>query len=145
MRDWRKVAALVYDGLGAFEFGIVAEVFGLRRGGWPAKWYEFEVCSAEQRVFQATGGLLVQAPNGLAALRRAGTIVIPGWKMDGPPAPSALVRALRKAHAAGARLVSICSGVFLLAETGLLDGKRVTAHWRHAEKFRARFPQVRRT
>jgi AraC family transcriptional regulator, transcriptional activator FtrA len=69
--------------------------------------------------------------------------VIPGWKLDGPPAPKQLLRELRAAHAAGARLVSICSGVFLLAETGLLQGKRVTAHWRHVERFAARFPDIR--
>jgi AraC family transcriptional activator FtrA len=143
LRNRRHVAALAYDGLGTFEFGIVVEVFGLRRTGLDVKWYDFEVCSLERAPIRAAGGILVQARHGLRSLERAGTIVIPGWNYDGPPAPPRLLRALRSAHAAGARLVSICSGVFLLAETGLLDGKRVTAHWRHAEKFRARFPNVR--
>lgn len=142
-RDLKRVAALVYEGLGAFEFGIVAEVFGLRRGGFNVQWYDFEVCSAQRGPLTATGGMIVQAPHGLKAIERAGTIVIPGWNYTGPPAPPRLLKALRSAHAAGARLVSICSGVFLLAETGLLDGKRVAAHWRQSEKFRARFPNVR--
>jgi AraC family transcriptional activator FtrA len=77
----------------------------------------------------------------LRAFEQAGTIVIPGWKIDEPP-PPALIRALRRAHSDGARLVSICSGVFVLAATGLLDGKRVTAHWRHAERLIARYPNL---
>ena len=128
-RDLRRVAALAYEGLGTFEFGIVVEVFGLRRTGMGVKWYDFEVCSVERGPIRATGGICVQAPNGLRSLQQAGTIVIPGWKLDDEPPPPALVRALRSAHAAGARLVSICSGIFLLAATGLLDGKRVTAHY----------------
>ena len=142
-RDPRRVAALVYDGLGTFEFGIVVEVFGLPRTGLGVKWYDFEVCSIERRPVHADGGILVQAPRGLTALRKAGTIVIPGWPLNDSAPPQRLLNELRAAHAAGARLVSICSGVFLLAATGLLDGKRVTAHWRHVDRFRARFPNIR--
>ena len=142
-RNLRRVAALAYDGLGTFEFGIVVEVFGLRRSGLGVEWYDFEVCSLERRPIRAAGGILVEAPKGLRSLQRAGTIVIPGWKLDDEPPPQELVKTLRSAHAGGARLVSICSGVFLLAATGLLDGKRVTAHWRHVDRFRARFPNIR--
>jgi AraC family transcriptional activator FtrA len=142
-RNQRHVAVLAYEGLGTFEFGIVVEVFGVRRTGLGVKWYDFEVCSLERRPIHAAGGIQVTAPRGLRALDQAGTIVIPGWKLDGAPAPPRLLNALRKAHLEGARLVSICSGVFLLAATGLLDGKRVTAHWRHVDRFTARFPNIR--
>src|ERR1041385_1259408 len=111
-RNWRNVATLAYDGLGAFEFGIVAEVFGLRRTGMATDWYDFAVCSVERKPVRATGGVTMLVPHGLRRLQRAGTIVIPGWKYDAGPAPRALLNALRSAHAAGARLVSICSGVF---------------------------------
>jgi AraC family transcriptional activator FtrA len=83
----------------------------------------------------------VQVRRGLRAFDDAGTIVIPGWKLD-EPVPPVLIRALRRAHSDGARLVSICSGVFVLAATGLLDGKRVTAHWRHADRLIARYPNL---
>ena len=142
-RDPKRVVALAYDGLGTFEFGIVVEVFGLPRTGLNVKWYDFRVCSVERGPIRAAGDVLIEARYGLGSLRSAGTIVIPGWKYDGGPAPRRLLHALRSAHAGGARLVSICSGVFLLAETGLLDGRRVTAHWRHVDRFRARFPKVR--
>src|SRR5579863_8944034 len=120
-RDPRRVAALVYEGLGTFEFGIVVEVFGLPRTGLGVPWYRFVACSVKPGPIRAAGGILVEAPGSLRTLREAGTIMIPGWKMDGPPAPHGLIRALRSAYDDGARLVSICSGVFLLAETGLLD------------------------
>jgi AraC family transcriptional activator FtrA len=142
-RDPRRVVALAYDGLGTFEFGIVVEIFGLRRTGLGVEWYDFEVCSLERGPIRATGGITVQTRRGLRALRDAGTIVIPGWRLDGEPPPKALVSALRSAHAAGARLVSICSGVFLLAAAGLLEGKRVTAHWRHVDRFTTHFPNIR--
>jgi AraC family transcriptional activator FtrA len=132
----------VYDGLGTFEFGIVVELFGLRRTGLGVTWYQFEACSVERGPIHAAGGIQVHVRRGLRAFEQAGTIVIPGWKIDEPP-PPALIRALRRAHSDGARLVSICSGVFVLAATGLLDGKRVSAHWRHADRLMARYPKLR--
>jgi AraC family transcriptional activator FtrA len=141
-RDLRRVVALVYEGLGTFEFGIVVELFGLRRTGLGVPWYQFEVCSVERGPIRAAGGIQVVARRGLRAFAEAGTIVIPGWPRSDEPPPPALIRALRRAHADGARLVSICSGVFLLAATGLLDGKRVTAHWRHADSLIARYPNL---
>jgi AraC family transcriptional activator FtrA len=140
-RNPRRVAALAYDGLGVFELGIVCEVFGLRRPELDVAWYDFEVCSLERGPIRATGGIRVEARRGLRAFGQAGTIVIPGWHAD-QAVPDRLVRALRSAHAAGARLVSICSGVFVLAATGLLDGKRATTHWRYAERLRSRFPAI---
>src|SRR5688572_27822481 len=87
-------------------------------------------------------GITVGTRSGLGAMRRAGTIVIPGWRDADEPPPPALISALRLAHRQGARLVSICSGVFVLAAAGLLDGKRVTTHWRYAERLARRFPLV---
>jgi AraC family transcriptional activator FtrA len=89
------------------------------------------------------GGVTVRAPSGLGALGRAGTIVIPGWRDPDERPPDALLNAVRRAYRDGARLVSICSGVFVLAAAGLLDGKRVTTHWRYAERLSQRFPRIR--
>src|SRR5947208_14473443 len=99
------VAALAYDGLGTFELGIVVEVFGLRRPEMGSNWYRFRVCSLEPGPLRATGGVFVTARGGLSQLARAGTIIIPGWRVDDAP-PASLVDALRRAHARGARLVS---------------------------------------
>jgi len=141
-RDARLLAAMAYDGMGTFELGIVSEVFGLARPELSVPWYRLAVFALERRPLRASGGVHVAVPYGLGVLRTAGTIVIPGWHVDTPP-PDLLVRRLRAAHEAGARLVSICSGVFVLAATGLLDGKLATTHWRYAGHLAARHPQIR--
>jgi AraC family transcriptional activator FtrA len=136
------VVALVYDGLCAFEFACAAEVFGLKRPEFGPDWYRFETCAVASRQVHGQYGLRMTASSGLDRLARAGTVVIPGWEGIDVPVPTVLLEALRKAHARGARLLSICSGSFVLAATGLLDGRRATTHWRYADAFRRRFPQV---
>lgn len=136
-----RVAALAYDGLCTFEFGIAVEMFGLPRPEFP-HWYEFSVCAAERGPLRAAGGLSVRADAGLEALEEAGTVIVPGWRdVDAPP-PPAMLEALRLAHARGARLLSFCSGVFVLAATGLLDGRRATTHWRYAGALSACYPRI---
>lgn len=139
----RRVVALAYDRLGTFELGIAVEVFGLPRPELDVDWYHFAVCSYERRPLRATGGILVRPTAGLGALARAGTIVIPGWRDPTERPPKVLLEALRAAHRRGARLVSLCSGVFVLAATGLLDGKRATTHWRYVDGLKALYPAVR--
>lgn len=137
------VAALVYDGLCTFEYGVAAEVFGLPRPELGPGWYRFASCAVEPGPLRAMGGLTVQVDAGLELLAEADLIVAPGWKGVDVEPPAALLEALRAAHDRGARLMSICSGVFVLAATGLLDGRRVTTHWRYAEVLAARYPTLR--
>jgi AraC family transcriptional activator FtrA len=135
------VVALVYDGLCAFEFSCAAEVFGLARPELGPDWYRFETCSKGRSV-RSQYGMRMRAANGLKRLRAAGTIVIPGWEGIDVPVPQAILDALRAAHARGVRLLSICSGAFVLAATGLLDGRRATTHWRYAEALQHRYPKI---
>jgi AraC family transcriptional activator FtrA len=140
----RRVVVLAYDGLCTFEFALAVEVFALKRPELGVRWYEFAVCAVDRGPLRATGGVTLSAPGGLHLLERAGTVVVPGWRdrdLDRPP-PAVLLAALRRAHANGARLMSICSGAFVLAATGLLDGKRATTHWRYTQRFAERFPRV---
>jgi AraC family transcriptional regulator, transcriptional activator FtrA len=141
MKD-HLVVALAYDGLCTFEFGCVVEMFSLERPELGVDWYRFAVCAAERGPIKAAGGIQVVAPHGLAMLARADTIVIPGWRGADEAPPEALLRALRRAHTRGARLASICSGVFVLAAAGVLDGKAATTHWRYADKLRERHPTI---
>lgn len=136
------VAAVAYDGLCTFEFGCVVELFSIVRPELGVPWYRFGVCAWERGPLAATGGFTLTVPHTLRLLDRADTIVLPGWRSVDEPAPPLLLKKLRAAHARGARLCSICSGAFLLAETGLLDGRAATTHWRYAEAFARRFPQV---
>lgn len=136
------VVALAYDNLCTFEFGCAVEMFSLARPELGVDWYRFAVCAEERGAVRAAGGISVQVPHGLAMLSRADTIIIPGWQgVDVEPSP-ALVRRLRAAHARGARIATICSGVFVLAATGLLDGKAATTHWRYADELQARHPAI---
>ncbi len=141
--DDRRVAALLYDGLCTFEFGIVAEVFGLIRPELGVEWYKMTTCSEYPRPVRGSGNVRLIAEGGLEALAEAATIVIPGWPTDGAAPSPELSKAILSAHARGARLVTICSGVFLLAALGLLEGKRVTTHWRYADRFRELYPAIR--
>jgi len=140
-RDPRSVAAIVYDGLCLFEYSIVVELFGLSRPEIE-NWYRFETFSIDRAPLRATGGVTVEASVDRSALDRAGTIVVPGWRDLEETPPSDLLDELRAAHADGARIASVCSGVFVLAAAGLLDGLRATTHWRYAERLASRYPKI---
>ncbi|GLC94950.1 transcriptional regulator FtrA [Cupriavidus sp. TA19] len=137
------VAVVVYDGLSLFEYGCAVEVFGLPRPEMGSTWYRFATCSAEFGTLRGPGGIQVQADGGLELLSKAKTIIIPGWRDIEAVVPPDLCRALRKANKRGARIMSICTGAFVLAAAGLLDGKRATTHWRHAATLAERYPEIR--
>lgn len=136
------VVALAYDRLCTFEFGCVVELFALERPELQVDWYDFAVCAIEPGPIRAAGGITIAAPYDLGLLERADTIVIPGWRDAAEAPPEPLLALLRAAHARGARLCSICSGVFVLAAAGLLDGQRATTHWRYADQLARRYPAI---
>jgi len=136
------VAIVAYDRLCTFEFGCAVELFALQRPELGVEWYQHAVCAIEPGPLRAMGGVRVEAPHGLATLRRAHTIIVPGWRDADETPPPALLKALRAAHQRGARVASICSGVFVLAHAGLLAGRRATTHWRYAERLAQRFPDI---
>ncbi len=136
-----RVVALVRPVQSTFELGCAVEVFGTERGGAP-RHYEFEVCTETPGQIPTTAGYAISVSQDLSALESAGTVIIPGWLPVEEPLSARVRDALLRAHARGARLVTICSGVFALARTGLLDGRSATTHWARAEQLRREFPRV---
>ncbi len=132
---------VAYDGLCTFEFGIAVELFALPRPEFE-NWYRFEVVKAEPGEVRGAGGLQVEASNDLGLMLQADLIIIPGWCDVAAPVPEPLCEVLRTAHLKGTRIASICSGVFVLAAAGLLDGRTATTHWRYTDALVSRFPEI---
>ena len=136
------IAAVVPDGANMFELGVPCEVFGLDRSNLASPWYEFKLCTASPGPVRTAAGLVLESAYGLDDVVRADTvIVLPGTGRMTDSSP-ALLDALRAAHRRGARIASICTAAFLLAEAGLLDGRRATTHWAYAAELAACYPQV---
>ncbi|MFC5952369.1 helix-turn-helix domain-containing protein [Pseudonocardia lutea] len=137
----RSVAVLVMPELAVFEFGVLCEVFGMDRSDDGLPVLDYRVCGVEAgKPVSTTGGVQVVPEHGLEGLRGADLVAVPATRLR--TFPEEALQALREAEAAGAILLTVCSGVFVLAEAGLLDGRKVTAHWHSIEELRERYPQV---
>ena len=143
MDESHVITVAVTDGIPVFELAVPCEVFGIDRSDIVKPWYDFRLCAAEPGPLRTTAGLTVDTPYGLADLFEADTILLPACSraVQVEP-PEDLLELVREAHRRGTRLVSICSGVYLLAAAGLLDGRRATMHWMHTIDFAYRFPAV---
>ncbi|MFF5971299.1 helix-turn-helix domain-containing protein [Streptomyces sp. NPDC012769] len=138
-----RVVVIVDENSNPFELGCATEVFGLRRPELGRDLYDFALCSAEPRTLMRDGFFTLTGVAGLDAADAADTLVVPNRPDVEVQRRPAVLDAVRRAHARGARLIGFCSGAFTLAEAGVLDGRRATAHWQWADDFRARFPSVR--
>lgn len=137
--DMNTVALAATDGMLHFELSLAHEVFAAAPDGVTAPWYDLIVCGpAPVQV----GRFRLEPDAGLDRLRQADTVIVPGWADVDEEPPAHLVDAVREAHAAGARVASLCTGAFILAAAGLLDGRRATTHWAHTDVLAARHPRV---
>jgi transcriptional regulator GlxA family with amidase domain len=134
------VAVLALPDTIAFDLATPIEAFGRVRLASGAPGYRVVVCGSQSEV--SAGLFRIGTDHGLDVLAEADTVIVPGVNDASVDAPEEIVAALIAAHARGVRIASICSGAFVLAATGLLDGRRATTHWIAAEFFRARFPAV---
>jgi len=131
---------VAFDGVVLGDLSTPCEVFGRVRGADGHACYEVRVCSLAPEVRSERLGLVV--PWRLSSLYGADTVVVPGIDDIDREVPEKLLRAIRRAVDRGARVASICSGAFLLAATGVLDGRRATTHWRAAPELARRHPEI---
>src|SRR5262249_23294143 len=131
------------EGVHPFELGVVCEVFGIDRSDEGLPVYDFAVASAEGSTLGTRCGFTLSTPYGLDRLEEADLIAVPAGDTYGHRTfPPELLDALRRAAERGARVLSVCSGVFVLGAAGMLDGRRCAAHWRHADALTRRFPRA---
>jgi transcriptional regulator GlxA family with amidase domain len=139
----KNVAAVVLDGVNPFELGVVCEVFGTDRSDDGLPVYDFAVASAEGPRLTSRSGFALHVEHGLERLESADLIAVPACaRYETRDFPPELLEALRSAVDRGARVLSVCSGVFVLAAAGLLDGRRCTVHWHHAEELARAYPRL---
>ena len=148
-----RVVTVVGPNVSIFELAVPCEVFGIHRPEIASWDYEHVVCSASPASEAGQGGLQLHHAHGLEALETADTVIVaawyavhrPAWATDEArldPLPEPTVAAVRAAHERGARMVSLCTGAFLLAEAGILDGRRATTHWMHAGTLARQYPAI---
>jgi AraC family transcriptional regulator, transcriptional activator FtrA len=142
-RPSRDVAIVVYDGFTAFELGVACEIFGDDRWVAPGDpWYRLFICGDTSAPVTADAGFQILVPHGLETLSKVDTVIVaPTYR---PAEVSDRVyEALRQAHGRGCRILSLCAGAFVLAEAGLLDGRRAAAHWAECDELARRYPLLR--
>ncbi|MCX4408131.1 GlxA family transcriptional regulator [Streptomyces sp. NPDC059837] len=139
----KNVAAVLLDGVHPFELGVVCEVFGIDRSDDGLPVYDFAVASAEGPTLSTHAGFSLTTEHGLERLESADLITLPaGNSYASRSYPPELLDALRRATARGARVLSVCSGVFVLGAAGLLDGRRCAVHWHHADELARQYPKA---
>jgi transcriptional regulator GlxA family with amidase domain len=137
-----QVVALCLPGTVAFDLTAPAQAFGSAAAPDGSPHYKFSTCSLDGGPVRSTSGFEIGVEAGLGALRRADTVVVPGYFAVFEPPPAAATAALRAAARRGARVLSVCTGAYALAHAGLLDGRGAATHWAWAADLAARFPAV---
>ncbi|WP_104167352.1 GlxA family transcriptional regulator [Arthrobacter sp. SX1312] len=136
-----RVAVIVLPGLAVFEFGVVCEVFGVDRSalgvGLPA--FDLRVCTPVPGLIRTASGVSLQVDDDLTRADDADLVIMAPFP-DGTAVPGAVLDTLRSADRRGARIFSVCSGAFALAEAGLLEGRSATTHWKYTRSLAQAYP-----
>ncbi|NHC12473.1 GlxA family transcriptional regulator [Motilibacter deserti] len=138
----RNVVAIALPGVAPFELGVLCEVFGLDRTDQGVPGFDFDVVALEPGLVATPMGFSLDVRHGLERARKADLVAVPASPRHAP-APEPVLELLRETVARGARVLSVCSGAFVLGQAGLLDGRRCATHWRYADELRAQQPAAR--
>lgn len=134
------VAVVAFDGVVLGDLATPLEIFGHVRDVEGRPYYEVRTCSQQPQV--QSEHMTLRVPWRLSSLKRAGTVIVPGIDNIDRPLPEELLRALRTAVSRRARVASICTGAFILARTGALDGLKATTHWLVTQELARRHPAI---
>lgn len=137
-----RVAILVQPGIRSFDLAVITEVWGPDRSHSGVPSFELRRCAVEPGPIPLPGGLTLTPDRGLDWLATADLVVVPALAEPDDPTPEPALAALREAHARGIPVAALCAGAFVLAEAGLLEGRRATTHWWLAPRLAARHPGV---
>ncbi|MHB8618252.1 MAG: GlxA family transcriptional regulator, partial [Chloroflexota bacterium] len=141
--ELHQVTMVVSEQMPIFEAAVPCEVFGIDRSDLASPWYRFSIVGVGEGPVGLTSGFVLARGESEDALTRADTLIVPACANVHETPPEALVEAVRAAYDRGTRILSICSGAFVLAAAGILDGRRATTHWMHAAELATRFPAVK--
>jgi AraC family transcriptional regulator, transcriptional activator FtrA len=136
-----RVALALHSSAMLYEAAIAGEIFGVDRSELSptGSWYDFVVCTADGAPHPWLAGSPTAS---YAEIARADTVVVPSTDDPAADPDPNLLEALRAAHQRGVRVVSLCTGAFVLAAAGLLDGRAATTHWMHADDLARRYPSI---
>ncbi len=137
----KHVAVVAFQGISPFHLSVSSVVFGEDPSEKGILSYHVRVCAVEPGSIKTSAGYSIMLEQGLTALESADMIILPSWNLAESP-PKRLISAILAAHRRGAVIVGLCLGAFVLASTGLLDGRRATTHWRYAADLARQYPGV---
>ena len=133
-----RIVLLAIPGVTPFEFGLICEVFGIDRSEMGGPTFDFTIATAEPGPVRSSLGFEIIVENDLSAAETADLVAVPAHTIGG--IDERYLEVIRRAEARGAWVLSVCSGAFALAQSGILDGRRATTHWMHTDRLAAEYP-----